>query len=188
MYSSWDTEQERQNFLLFWAIFCPFTPLTTWKIKILKKWKTPGDIILHKCVINDNHMMYGSWNMKHDRKKFLSFWAIFCPFTPLTTWKNKMLKKWKTPGDIILHKCVINDNHMMYGSWNMKHDRKKFLSFWAIFCPFTPLTTWKNKMLKKWKITRRYHHFTRVHHISWSYAILCSWDMVCGRCNLHSSF
>ena len=132
--------------------------------------------------------MYSSWDTEQERQNFLLFWAIFCPFTPLTTWKIKILKKWKTPGDIILHKCVINDNHMMYGSWNMKHDRKKFLSFWAIFCPFTPLTTWKNKLLKKWKITRRYHHFTRVHHISWSYAILCSWDMVCGRCNLHSSF
>ena len=28
-----------ENFLLFWTIFYPFTPLTTWKIKFLKKWK-----------------------------------------------------------------------------------------------------------------------------------------------------
>ena len=38
-----------ENFLLFWTIFYPFTPLTTWKIKFLKKWKKkkkkPGDII-----------------------------------------------------------------------------------------------------------------------------------------------
>ena len=27
------------------------------------------------------------------------------------------------PGDIILHMCIINDNHMMYDSWNMEHDR-----------------------------------------------------------------
>ena len=35
--------------------FCPFTSLTTLKIKIL------GDIIiLQMCTINGNHMMYGS--------------------------------------------------------------------------------------------------------------------------------
>ena len=28
-----------ENFLLFWTIFCPFTSLTTLKIKFLKKWK-----------------------------------------------------------------------------------------------------------------------------------------------------
>ena len=33
------------NFLSFWAIFCPFTPLTTQKIKILKKWKRHLEIL-----------------------------------------------------------------------------------------------------------------------------------------------
>ena len=37
MYASWDVECGRHNFLLFWAIFCPFTLLTIQKIKILKK-------------------------------------------------------------------------------------------------------------------------------------------------------
>ena len=36
---SWDIKLDRQNFLSFQAIFCPFIPLTTQKIKILKKWK-----------------------------------------------------------------------------------------------------------------------------------------------------
>ena len=40
-------------------------------------------------------MMYGSLDIKHDRQKFLSFWTIFCPFTPLTTQKIKIKKKWK---------------------------------------------------------------------------------------------
>ena len=55
--------------------------------------KTPTDIIiLLKCTINDNHMMYGSWVMEWNRQNFLSFWTIFCPFTPLTTQKIKILK------------------------------------------------------------------------------------------------
>ena len=39
IYSSWYRERDRQNFLSFWAIFCPFLSLTTQKMKILKKRK-----------------------------------------------------------------------------------------------------------------------------------------------------
>ena len=94
--------------------------------------ETPRDIIiLHMCTINDNHMMYGSHAIEHDRQNFLSFWTIFCTFTPLTTQKIKILKKMKKPpGDIIiLHKCTINYNHMMYGSCDTKGDRHNSLPF-----------------------------------------------------------
>ena len=52
-------------------------------------------------------MMYASWDMECDRRNFLSFWAIFCPFTPQTNQKMKNKKMKKTPGDIIfLHMCT----------------------------------------------------------------------------------
>ena len=38
-YGSWDMEWNRQNFLSFWDIFCPFIPLMILKTKILKKTK-----------------------------------------------------------------------------------------------------------------------------------------------------
>ena len=68
--------------------------------------------------INEDHMIYGSRNIGHDRQNFLSFWAIFCPFTPpppddLENQNFEKLKK--TSGVIInLHIRTINDNHMMY--------------------------------------------------------------------------
>ena len=66
MYGSSDMENDGQNFLWFWTIFYPFTPLTTPKIKILEKWKkNPRNIIiLQMCTLNDNHMIYGSWDME----------------------------------------------------------------------------------------------------------------------------
>ena len=40
-------ERDRHNFLSFWTVFCPLTPLWTQKIKIFKKMeKTPEDIII----------------------------------------------------------------------------------------------------------------------------------------------
>ena len=142
------------RFLSFWVIFCPLTFLTTWKIKILKKWKKHMKILsFYTCIPQMMIMMCGSWDMDHDRQNFLSLWTIFCPFTTLTTQKIKILKKWKNiPVDIvILHMCTVNENHMMYVSWDMKCGRYKFFSFWTIFCPFIPITTQKIKILKKWK-------------------------------------
>ena len=95
-------------------------------------------------------MIYGSWNIRCNGQKFLLFRAIFCPFSPLTTWKIKTLKK--TPGDItILHIFTTNDSHMIYGSWDMARDKCNYFLFWAIFCHFTPTTSRKIKILKKWK-------------------------------------
>ena len=99
MYSSWDIFCDSYNYFSFWAICCPFTPITAQKIKIKKKneKKTPEDIIiLHMCTKNYDQMMYSSWDMVRDRCNcYFSFWAIFCPFTPLTAQKINILQKWK---------------------------------------------------------------------------------------------
>ena len=107
--------------------------------------KFAGNIIIsHMCTKKHNHMMYGSW----DRVKQEEFFFI-------------------------LHMCTINDNHMMYGSSDMEPDGQKrtknhdhmlhcswdtmcdrcnsYFLFSAIFCPFTPITTQKIKISKKWK-------------------------------------
>ena len=64
----------------------------------------------------------------------------FLPFYPPNNPKNQNFEKMKKlTGDIILYSCNINDNHMMYGSWDTKHGRQDFLWFWTIFCK----TKWK---------------------------------------------
>ena len=163
MYDSWDMENNRQNFLSPWTILCPFTPrpslLTTQKVntfweieKKQTKKKTPGDIvILQKWTIHDNHMMYGFWDMEWN-------WQIFCRFRsffvllPIKNLQNQNFEKMnKKPGAIIiLQMCTTNDNHMMYGSWDMECNGQNLLSFWNVFCSFIPLTQ-KIKILKKLK-------------------------------------
>ena len=64
----------------------------------------------------------------------------FVPFYPTNNPKNKnFLKKEKTLEIRYYHFTQVFDN------W------QKFLSSWTLFCPFTPLTTWKIKILRKWK-------------------------------------
>ena len=116
--------------------------------------KRPKDIIiLHMCTKNDNLIMYGSWDNECDGQNFFVILDCFLPYYPLSNLKNQNFEKMKkSPGDIIiLHMCPKYGNHMMYGSWDIELDGQNFLSFWTIFCPFTLLTTWKIKILKKWK-------------------------------------
>ena len=105
-----------QNILSFWTRFLPFYPLNNPKNQNFEKMKKiTGDIIiLHMCNINDNRMMYGSWDMEPDGQNVLSFWTIFYPFTPLKPEKSHFEKKRKkTLEDIISHKCVKNHDHML---------------------------------------------------------------------------
>ena len=102
-------------------------------------------ILLHICTLKEDHMIYGSRNIRSDRQKFLSFWTIFCPFSPLTKWKIKILKLKKTPGHIIiLQKSNINENHMIYGSWDSELIGQNFL-------PFYPFNNPKNQNFEKMK-------------------------------------
>ena len=125
---------QSHNFLSFWVIFCPFTPLLAPKIKNLKKIRRY--FLFHMCTINKD-----SWDIRHNRQKF-------CPFVPLINQKIKILKKWKkTPRDIIiLHLSTTNDNHMMSSSWDMVFNRQNLFSFWTNFYPFTEKSKfWKKK-------------------------------------------
>ena len=91
-----------------------------------KMKKLPGDIvILQKCTKNHDHMLYYSWDMVHDGCNLFFILGHFLPFYPLNNPKNQNFQKMKKiPRDIIiLHMCTKNYDQMMYGSWDMVHDR-----------------------------------------------------------------
>ena len=81
MSGSWDMECDRQNFLSFWTIFCPFTSLTTPSIKILKKWKNAWKY--QKCTKKHDQMLQCSWDIAHDGCSFyVSFWGFLHFYPP----------------------------------------------------------------------------------------------------------
>ena len=130
------SEMKRATDIIFchFGPFFPFyTPNKSKNQNFAKMKKTPGDIIiLHTYTLNDNHIMYGSWDIEYDRWNFLSFY-------PPNNSKNQNFSKMrKLPGGIVTsHKCTINDNHSRYGSWDIERNGKNFLPFWtAFFFPF----------------------------------------------------
>ena len=146
--------------------FLPFYPpsLTIQKLKISKKWeKIPGDMRYHHCT--EVYQKSGLYVILFLRYGARQVWLLFCIlgyfllFYPLTAQRTKILKKWKkSHGDIIiLHSFTKNYDHMLYCSWDMAHGRCNcYFSFWAVFCPLTPLTAQKIKISKKKKETLRY--------------------------------
>ena len=127
-------------------------------VPLMHKWKSYDVWFLR----------YGVW-----QTEFFLTLDHFLPFySPKNLENHNFDKMKKTTRDIIiLYMCTINENRMMYIFWDMKHNRQNFLSFWAIFCPFTPLTTpqksklWKNE-IKTWR-----YHFKHDYQKLWSYAI-----------------
>ena len=120
---SGDMKRQRQNVLSFQTISCPFSlpssPLTIWKINILKKWKKHLDISsfytsVHKYIED----------MENDGHNFGVFLEYFLPFYPTSNlknqnfWKNERLKisSFYTRVPKITIICYTN---MRYGVWRM---------------------------------------------------------------------
>ena len=170
--------------------FLPFYPPNNLKNQNFEKPKKPrGDIItLHMCSINDNHMIYGSWDIEHGEQNFFVILDYFLFFYPLTTWKIEILENWKkTSGDvIILHKRTKNHDHMVCCSLDMTHRRCNcYFSFWAIFCPFTSNSP-KNQNLKKVKKTPGDIIILQKCTKNHDHMLCCSGDMVCDGSNYFS--
>ena len=149
--------------LVIMGHFLPFypSPIKTWKIRILKKWKNCWDIIILHVYQKPQYMMYGFWDTEWGQAESFVILSHFLPFYHTNNLRNQNFEKMKkASGDIIiLHFCTANENHMMYGSTDMRQDRYFFIldyksKFWKNEKTTTTTTT----------TTKRYHHFKHVCH------------------------
>ena len=152
IYGSWNIRCSRQNFLLFWAMFCTFTPLKTWKIKIVTNNKKKNTRrYYHFTHVHHKWQSYDVWFLKYGAQQRIfchlgSFFGLLHPYGPRKSkFSTKKNQKKKTSGDIII---LHNVHHMVYGSCDMECNRQTFLLFWTIFYPF-----WKDKK------TMEYHSY-----------------------------
>ena len=140
------------EFFVILSHFLPFYPLTTWKIEILKKWKNHPEETspFYTCTKNHDHMMYPSWDMECDRQNSLP--SHFLTLYPTNKMKNHNFGKMKKRHEISFFFTCVPQTTII---WCMVPEngarQTEFLSFWTSFCLFTPLTTQKTKILKKWK-------------------------------------
>ena len=125
-----------------WDIKCP---LTSSQPKQSKFWNNDNKkntwryYHLHLCNTNDDHDV---WFLRYEARQtgFFVILGYFLPFYPPNNPENQTFEKMKkNPGDIILHKCTINDNHMINGSWDINCNRQIFFGrlgpFFALLPP-----------------------------------------------------
>ena len=124
MYGFWDTEWDRQNLLSFWAIFCPFTTLTTWETKILKKWKKHLEISSSYTFVPQMKIIWCMVPQIWGRTDIFLFWIINQNFEKMK--KQQQQQQQQQKDTIILNMCAINKNHMIYGSWERERNREIF--------------------------------------------------------------
>ena len=141
--------------------FGPFFPLLShlWpgKSKLKKNEKNSWSFIfLHIIFLHNVHykwQSYDVWFLKYGGWQTEIFVILdhFLPFysPPLTIHKIKILKKWKNSSRYY-HFTHVWHKWQSYDVWFLQHgaQKTKFLSFWAIFCPFTNIMTWKINILK----------------------------------------
>ena len=76
-----------KNYFLFWAIFCPFTTLTAWKIKIFKKRKKDLETLFYTSVPKIMIICYTVPEIWHVTYVIVIFhFGLF--FLPLNSAKN----------------------------------------------------------------------------------------------------
>ena len=103
MYDFWSIERNRQILLSFWVISCPFTLLTTQKIKILIIWNNVLEILSLYTIVPKLKI---SWCLvpeisRHDRQIFFLLLDHFLPFYPTNNPKGLDFEKWKNVLEIL---------------------------------------------------------------------------------------
>ena len=126
----WNTTDRICHSGPFFALPRPLHPhhITTRKIKVFKKWNKHVEIsslyidepkIMIKCYPAPERLCVTEIILNF---YFGLFFALLIPYRPK---KSKFKKNEKRPGDIIiLHMSTNNNDHMMYGCWNMVHNRR----------------------------------------------------------------
>ena len=121
-------------FCHFGLFFASFNPTNNPQNQNFKKKKKTIKITFYTCVPHMKIMMYGFWDMECDRQNFFrifSHFGSFLPFYLTNNLKNENFEKMKKTRDIIILQILnINENHMMYDSWDMDRDRTIFCSPW----------------------------------------------------------
>ena len=132
------------HFRPFFAFYCP-NRLKNQNFEKMKK--LPGNIIiLYRCNINDNNMIYGSWDTECHGQTFSTFWTIFCSFTLVTTQKMKIWKNENKHLEILLfYKCVS------YDVWFLRYGVCDIQNFFVILDQFLLFYLHKNQKNQSFK-------------------------------------
>ena len=123
------------EFFVICDYILPFDPLDNPENKNLKNWNQHPEIVsIYICAPKKTIiwcMVLLIWSITD--KIFCHFGPFFAILNPMGPQSRNFEQMNKVLGDIIISQmCAINDNHMIYGFWDLEHDKA-----W-VFCHFEP--------------------------------------------------
>ena len=121
MYPSWDIECNIQFFTIL-AHFLSFYPINNPENQILQIRKNTWTYyyFIH---MYQKWQSYDVWFLRYGVQQLepFSFWTILCRFIPPSNLENDQKKKNQLE-ILSFYTCTKNNDHMMYGSWDMEQD------------------------------------------------------------------
>ena len=113
------------DLFVIWDYFLPLRglPLTTWKIKVLEKWKCHHFTFVYQKPWSYDVCFLRYWVC--ERHNFLSFWAIFWPFTCLITQKIKSFEKMKKNYRRYHHFTYVHHKWQSYNVWFLRYEAQQ---------------------------------------------------------------
>ena len=172
--------QQTEFFVILGYFFLPlYLPLKQHEKS--KCWNNEKDWrYLHLSTINENHMMYDSWDMEHDRKNLAHFRPV------LITQRIKILKRWMK--HLVISSFYTSVPKIMiicYTAPEIWHMTDAIMfHFGQCFALLQP-RKWKLQKKKKWLEISSFNTNCTKNH---DHILYCSWDMACDRCNCYFSF
>ena len=135
--------------------------------------------------INQDHMMYGSWDMKFNRENVFVIVCIFLPFFLQTAQKIKIWKKWKKHLEISFYTTVPKIMIIYYTVpeiWCVM-DVIVICHFGLCFSLLPP--TFNNPKKEKFKTIKRRPWDIILGKCTKNndHVLYCSWDIACVECN-----
>ena len=131
---------KKDRIFCHFGLFFALLPANNSENKKFEKKKSGDIILLRVSTIYENHIMYGSWDMEHNRIFF-----ILDRFLHFYSSNNQEKQNYKKIENNALT-CNINDDHMIYGSWNLMRHAEFFviLGHFLTFYPTNNLVTSRN--------------------------------------------
>ena len=125
IYSSWDTEWDKQKILSFWAMFCPpiLLPYDPENQNFMKKM--PGNII-HFLYIHVSHRWrsHDIWFLKYKVRQTEIFKILghFLPFQPLDNLENQNFNIEKKKKHLMYyHFTHLHHKWQSYDAWFLRY-------------------------------------------------------------------
>ena len=156
MYGSWEIKFNRQAYFVILGNSLSFFPPNSPKTENFKKKKKSLEISSFNTNVPKIMIIwYIAPEIWHMIDVIVIFdFGLFLPFYSLNSPKKSKSQKYEKKDACRYHHFT----QMYQKSWSyaipflrytVRHGCNCYFLFWAFFCPFTPLTAWKNKISKK---------------------------------------